>query len=59
LEEETRPLAPIRPGQAVITSAPNLPNDHVIHGLGPRYGIDQPEERGSGNRSRLQMAFAP
>ncbi|MEX2580741.1 MAG: macro domain-containing protein [Verrucomicrobiales bacterium] len=43
LENETRPLAPIRPGQAVLTSAPNLPNEHVIHCLGPRYGIDRPE----------------
>ena len=45
LEAETRPLAPIRPGQAVLTSAPNLPNDYVIHCLGPRYGIDQPEDK--------------
>ncbi|MCF8095488.1 MAG: macro domain-containing protein, partial [Desulfobacteraceae bacterium] len=42
LEEECRPLAPILPGQAVITGAHNLPNSHVIHCLGPVYGIDKP-----------------
>lgn len=44
LEEETRPLAPIQPGKAVITSAHNLPNDYIIHCLGPVYGRDKPEE---------------
>jgi O-acetyl-ADP-ribose deacetylase (regulator of RNase III) len=44
LEVECRPLAPIRPGQAVITGAHNLPNRHVIHCLGPVYGRDQPSE---------------
>ena len=42
LEEETRPLAPIEPGEAVITSGHNLPNPHVIHCLGPVYGRDEP-----------------
>ncbi len=45
LEEECRPLAPIRPGEAVITGAHNLPNDHVIHCLGPVYGLDKPEDK--------------
>lgn len=44
LEQECRPLAPIRPGQAVITSAHNLPNKYVIHCLGPVYGIDEPAD---------------
>ena len=44
LEAECRPLAPIRPGQAVITGAHNLPNRYVIHCLGPVYGRDQPSE---------------
>jgi O-acetyl-ADP-ribose deacetylase (regulator of RNase III) len=44
LEEEGRPLAPIRPGQAVITKAHNLPNRHVIHCLGPVYGQDEPAD---------------
>ena len=45
LEEECRPLAPIKPGQAVITGGHNLPNKYVIHCLGPRYGIDKPEDK--------------
>lgn len=45
LEEECRPLAPIRPGQAVITGAHALPNRYVIHCLGPVYGIDNPSNR--------------
>ncbi len=45
LQEECRPLAPIRPGQAVITGGHNLPNDYVIHCLGPVYGVDKPEEK--------------
>jgi O-acetyl-ADP-ribose deacetylase (regulator of RNase III) len=44
LEEECRPLAPIKPGEAVITGAHNLPNSFVIHCLGPVYGIDKPED---------------
>jgi O-acetyl-ADP-ribose deacetylase len=44
LEEESRPLAPIQPGEAVITSGHDLPNRHVIHVLGPVYGSDRPEE---------------
>ncbi|MEX0708808.1 MAG: macro domain-containing protein [Woeseia sp.] len=44
LEQECQPLAPIRPGQAVITSAHNLPNQYVIHCLGPVYGIDEPAD---------------
>lgn len=45
LEEECRPLAPIQPGQAVITGAHNLPNSHVIHCLGPVYGRDNPSDK--------------
>ena len=44
LEEECRPLAPIRPGQAVITAGHDLPNPHVIHCLGPVYGRDEPSD---------------
>lgn len=43
LEEECIPLAPIEPGQAVITGGHNLPNKYVIHCLGPVYGYDKPE----------------
>lgn len=45
LEDETRSLAPISPGEAVITGGHNLPNDHVIHVLGPVYGQDKPEDK--------------
>lgn len=45
LEQETRPLAPIKPGEAVITKGCNLPNEYVIHCLGPVYGRDKPEDQ--------------
>lgn len=45
LTRETRALAPIQPGEAVITSAPNLPNKHIIHCLGPVYGRDEPSDK--------------
>jgi len=44
LTELTRPLAPINPGDAVITEAPGLPNKYVIHCLGPVYGSDEPSD---------------
>jgi len=44
LAEACRPLAPIEPGQAVITEAFGLPNRFVIHALGPRHGIDEPSD---------------
>lgn len=43
LEKECRPLAPIKPGEAVLTAGHNLPNAYVIHCLGPVYGVDKPE----------------
>jgi len=43
LEREARKLAPIRPGEAVITGGHDLPNRYVIHTLGPVYGKDHPE----------------
>lgn len=45
LAEECRPMAPIRPGEAVISGGHNLPNDYVIHCLGPVYGSDKPEDK--------------
>lgn len=44
LEKECRPLAPIQPGEAVITGGHDLPNDHVVHALGPVYGEDEPAD---------------
>lgn len=45
LDHACRPLAPIQPGQAVITPAFRLPNRHVIHCLGPVYGVDEPADQ--------------
>lgn len=44
LAEECRPLAPIAPGEAVLTGAHDLPNRAVVHCLGPVYGHDEPAE---------------
>ena len=58
LEEETRPLAPIEPGEAVITGGHELPADHVIHCLGPVYGRDEPSDEllASCYRGALRLA---
>jgi O-acetyl-ADP-ribose deacetylase len=58
LAEEARPLAPIRPGEAVITSGHNLPNRYVIHTLGPVYGQDRPEAELLANCYRNSLALA-
>jgi O-acetyl-ADP-ribose deacetylase len=44
LAEACRDLAPIEPGQAVITEAFDLPNRYVVHCLGPVYGKDEPAD---------------
>jgi O-acetyl-ADP-ribose deacetylase len=58
LEEECRPLAPIEPGEAVITSGHDLPNPWVIHCLGPVYGRDEPADEllASCYREALRLA---
>ncbi len=58
LEEECRGLAPIAPGEAVITNAHRLPNEYVIHCLGPVYGQDEPSDQllASCYRQALQLA---
>lgn len=58
LEAECKPLAPIRPGEAVITSAHKLPNRYVIHCLGPVYGQDQPAAELLANCYRNALALA-
>jgi O-acetyl-ADP-ribose deacetylase (regulator of RNase III) len=58
LAEEARPLAPIRPGEAVITGGHNLPNRYVIHTLGPVYGQDRPEAELLANCYRNSLALA-
>ncbi|MDZ7832565.1 MAG: macro domain-containing protein [Desulfobacterales bacterium] len=45
LAEECRPMAPIKPGEAVISGGHNLPNKYVIHCLGPIYGRDEPADK--------------
>ena len=37
-----RPLAPVAVGDAVATPGFGLPNAHVVHAVGPRYGTDEP-----------------
>lgn len=58
LADECRPLAPIRPGECVITGGHGLPNPWVIHCLGPVYGLDEPAEEllASCYRSALDLA---
>lgn len=58
LDRECRPLAPIRPGEAVITGAHDLPNRWVIHCLGPVYGRDEPADEllASCYRNALRLA---
>ncbi|AEF93848.1 Appr-1-p processing domain protein [Desulfotomaculum nigrificans CO-1-SRB] len=58
LVEECLPLAPIKPGQAVITGGHNLPNRYVIHCLGPVYGKDEPSDELLANcyRNALKLA---
>lgn len=45
LDEECHSMAPIKPGEAVISGGHNLPNRYVIHCLGPIKGVDKPEDK--------------
>ena len=58
LEEECRPLAPIRPGETVVTGGHDLPNRYVIHCLGPVFGFDEPfaEQLAACYRNALHVA---
>ena len=58
LEREARLLAPIRPGEAVITAGHNLPNRYVIHTLGPVYGQDRLEAELLADCYRNSLALA-
>jgi O-acetyl-ADP-ribose deacetylase (regulator of RNase III) len=58
LEEEARPLAPISPGEAVITGGHGLANRYVIHALGPVYGQDRPEAELLASCYRNSLALA-
>src|SRR5215207_8308100 len=58
LAEEARPLGPIEPGEAVITSGHGLPNRYVIHTLGPVYGQNRPEAEFLAGCYRNSLALA-
>ena len=58
LYKECKPLAPIQPGEAVITKAYGLPNKYVIHCLGPVYGRDKPEDELLANCYRNSLKLA-
>lgn len=44
LEQECKPYAPLKPGEAIITTAQKLPNKYIIHCRGPICGLEWPEE---------------
>lgn len=58
LKKASKPKGPIKPGEAVITPGFNLPNEYVIHCLGPVYGQDKPEAELLANcyKNALQLA---
>jgi len=58
LEKECQNKAPIEPGEAVVTKGYQLPNNYVIHVLGPRYGEDKPEAEllGKAYQNALDLA---
>lgn len=60
LDRACRPLAPIAPGEAVITPAFKLPNKYIVHCLGPIYGVDEPSDVLLANcyRRALELADA-
>lgn len=45
LAEACAPHAPIRVAEAVVTDAFELPNDRVVHVLGPVHGEDTPSDK--------------
>jgi O-acetyl-ADP-ribose deacetylase len=58
LAQECAPMAPIAPGEVVISGGHDLPNPHVLHALGPVYGQDHPSEEllAACYRDALQLA---
>lgn len=58
LTKEAEKHAPIGAGEAVITDAYGLPNEKVIHTLGPVYGEDEPAAELLANcyKNALQIA---
>jgi O-acetyl-ADP-ribose deacetylase (regulator of RNase III) len=58
LADECGPLAPVAPGDCVITGGHGLPNRHVIHCLGPVYGRDTPSDELLASCYRRALALA-
>lgn len=58
LYEECRPMAPIRPGEAVISGGHGLPNRWVVHCLAPVYGRDEPADALLASCYRNALALA-
>ncbi|AOY89814.1 RNase III inhibitor [Marinobacter salinus] len=55
---ECQGLAPIEPGQAVISSGHDMPNRYIIHCLGPVYGVDEPSDQLLADCYRNALALA-
>lgn len=58
LAQEARPMAPIAPGECVITGGHDLPVDHVLHCFGPVYGRDEPPDELLASCYREALALA-
>lgn len=58
LAQECAPMAPIAPGEAVLSSGQKLPNEWVIHCLGPVYGKDEPADQLLANCYRHALRLA-
>jgi O-acetyl-ADP-ribose deacetylase (regulator of RNase III) len=58
IQAECDARGPIRVGEAAITSGGNLKARHVIHAVGPRMGVDTPEDEllAAATRSSLKLA---
>lgn len=58
LVKASRALGPIEPGEAVITPAFDLPNDWVVHCVGPVYSANRPVARQLARCYAQAMALA-
>lgn len=58
LARECEPLAPIEPGECVLTGGHDLPNPHVLHCLGPVHGQDEPADELLASCYRRALALA-
>lgn len=58
LVEASRVLGPVEAGDAVITPAFDLPNDYVVHCVGPIYSQSQPVAEQLARCYRMALALA-